>query len=98
MNTHTSRRLACALLSAAVAGACHLTPTALAQPDPHWLDHDRRRPQPAVIDPGTASTAEQPGKPPSDAVVLFDGKDLSQWVSMDGEPTQWVIQDGIMQC
>jgi hypothetical protein len=69
-----------------------------AAPDPNWLDHDRARPQPPVVDPGSASTEEQPGKPPSDAVVLFDGKDLSSWVSMDGSPTKWVIKDGIMEC
>lgn len=69
-----------------------------AAPDPRWLAHDRTRPLPTVIDPGTASTAEQPGRPPSDAVVLFDGKDLSQWVSMDGTPTKWVVRDGYMEC
>jgi hypothetical protein len=56
------------------------------------------RPQPPVITPPTASTQEQPGKPPSDAVVLFDGKDLSQWVSMDGSPTRWILKDGFMEC
>jgi hypothetical protein len=69
-----------------------------AQPDPNYLDHDRSRPQPAVVAPATASTQEQPGKPPSDAVVLFDGKDVSQWVSMDGSPTKWIARDGYMEC
>ncbi|MBI1177317.1 DUF1080 domain-containing protein [bacterium] len=69
-----------------------------AQPDPHWLDHDRDRPAPPVVDPGTFSTQEQPGRPPSDAVVLFDGHDISKWVAMDGSPTQWVIKDGAMEC
>jgi hypothetical protein len=40
--------------------------------------------EPAVIDPG------QPGGPPSDAVVLFDGTDLSQWNG--GE--KWAVKDG----
>jgi Domain of Unknown Function (DUF1080) len=40
--------------------------------------------EPKVIDPGPA------GGPPSDAVVLFDGKDLSQWHGGD----QWEIRDG----
>jgi hypothetical protein len=70
----------------------------LAQPDPNYLDHDRTRPQPAVVTPGTSSTQEQAGKPPSDALVLFDGKDISQWVAMDGSPTKWITRDGYMEC
>jgi hypothetical protein len=75
-----------------------LGPAGLAQPDPNWLDHDRDRPQPAVITPATASTQEQSGQPPSDATVLFDGKDISHWVSMDGSPTKWITRDGYMEC
>jgi hypothetical protein len=30
--------------------------------------------------------------------VLFDGKDLSQWVGMDGSPTKWITRDGYMEC
>jgi hypothetical protein len=52
----------------------------------------------AVIDPGAPSTPDRSGKAPSDAVVLFDGKDLSQWVSMEGAPTKWVVKDGNMEC
>jgi 3-keto-disaccharide hydrolase len=70
----------------------------LAQPDPNWLDHDRDRPQPPKVTPGAFSTQEQPGRPPSDAVVLFDGNDLSQWVSTDGSPTKWIMGDGYMEC
>src|SRR5262245_45827854 len=60
-----------------------------AAPDPNWLDHDRTRPLPPVVKPGTASTPNKAGTAPSDAVVLFDGKDLSQWSDMDGKPTKW---------
>jgi len=70
----------------------------LAEPDPNWLGHDRERPLPTPITPGTFSSQEQPGKPPSDATVLFDGKDLSPWVAMDGSPTKWVIHDGALEC
>ena len=69
-----------------------------AQPDPNWLDHDRNRPQPPVVAPATASTQDQPGKPPSDATVLFDGKDLSKWSTMDGSPTKWIARNGYMEC
>jgi hypothetical protein len=70
----------------------------LAQPDPNWIDHDRDRPLPPVVTPATPSTPEQAGKAPSDAVVLFDGKDLSQWVAMDGSPSKWIVRDGYMEC
>ncbi len=69
-----------------------------AQPDPNWIDHDRERPMATVIDPGTASTQDQPGRPPSDAVVLFDGKDISPWVALDGSPTKWIVHDGALEC
>src|ERR1700722_2809546 len=61
-----------------------LTSVLRGAPDPNWLGHDRDRPQPAVVDPGTFSSEEQPGRPPSDATVLFDGKDASQWAVKDG--------------
>jgi len=59
--------------------------------------HDWSRPQPPIVDPGTASTQQQPGKPPADAIVLFDGRDLSNWRAMDGGPAKWVIKDGVME-
>ena len=37
-----------------------------------------------------------PGPPPSDAIVLFDGKDLSKWKDKDGGPARWEIKDGVM--
>ena len=49
-------------------------------------------PQPPMVDPGGA------GKAPSDAIVLFDGKDLSNWVMADGQPADWTLQDSTMLC
>jgi hypothetical protein len=66
-------------------------------PGSKWRVHDGRRPQPRVIDPGTASTQEQAGSPPSDAIVLFDGVDASAWVGRDGGPIQWKIAGGAME-
>ncbi|MGZ8900843.1 MAG: 3-keto-disaccharide hydrolase [Limisphaerales bacterium] len=50
-------------------------------------------PEPPIVTPGT-----QNHLPPSDAIVLFDGKDFSKWQSMNGggEP-KWEIVDGAMQ-
>jgi hypothetical protein len=59
--------------------------------------HDLNRPLPPVITPGTASTQDTPGKAPSDAVVLFDGKDLSKWVSQDGKAAKWKVENGYAQ-
>src|SRR5882672_5377763 len=53
------------------------------QVDPKYEIHDRNRPVPPVIEPGTASTQEAAGHAPSDATVLFDGKDLSKWHNKD---------------
>jgi hypothetical protein len=88
------------VVNLAVIGALQLVGglACLAQPDPNWLAHDRNRPQPPVVTPATPSTQEQAGKPPSDATILFDGKDLSQWSSMDGSPTKWITRDGYMEC
>jgi hypothetical protein len=36
-----------------------------------------------------------PGPPPADAIVLFDGKDLSQWQSDKGGPAKWEVNDGV---
>ena len=54
-------------------------------------------PLPPIVDPGTASTQETPGRAPSDAVVLFDGKDLSRWVDGDGKPAKWKVENGYME-
>ena len=69
----------------------------LAQPDPNWLDHDRARPLPPVVTGATPSTAQQVGKAPSDATVLFDGKDLSKWQTREGGPAKWKVANGYME-
>jgi hypothetical protein len=37
-----------------------------------------------------------PGPPPSDAIILFDGKDLSQWHGAGGGLAKWDVKDGVM--
>lgn len=68
------------------------------QPNGKWHVHDINRPRPQVITPGAASTPEQSGTAPSDAVVLFDGKDLAQWSDGKGQPTKWKVVNGAMEC
>ncbi len=64
-------------------------------PGTHWHIHDDTRPRPAVITPGA-----NPTDPPSDAIVLFSGKesDIAQWEDQKGQPTKWTVVDGAMQC
>ncbi|MBE6289431.1 MAG: DUF1080 domain-containing protein [Bacteroidaceae bacterium] len=45
-------------------------------------------PVPAKVTPGSNGSA------PSDAIILFDGKDLSKWQSRDGSPAGWTVQNG----
>ena len=55
---------------------------------PEWTE--RWDPIPEVVTPGEAHTA------PSDAMVLFDGTDLSKWETNKGESAPWKIEDGAM--
>ncbi len=51
------------------------------------------QPQPDIVDPG------QPGKAPSDAVVLFDGTEASMknWTDTNGNQTKWKFADGALE-
>jgi hypothetical protein len=101
-----SRHLALALLVAA--GAAVLVSRTLAQapqgggsPEAGFTDtplvpgtsfhvHDPSRPRPTVITPGA-----QIGQPPSDAVVLFDGKDLSKWSAVQFGTASYTQRDAV---
>lgn len=70
-------------------------------PDLPYHVHDPSRPRPAVITPGA-----QVGQPPSDAVVLFDGKDLSKWsaaklgtasFTQTDAPAPWKVENGYFE-
>jgi hypothetical protein len=65
-------------------------------PGQKWRVHDKDRPRPAVVTPGA-----QYGQPPSDAIVLFDGKDASKWTQIRrGQvvPFSWKVENGYMEC
>jgi hypothetical protein len=48
-------------------------------------------PVPKIVTPGKQDSA-----PPSDAIALFDGRDLDQWeTSKDHSPAQWKVHDGV---
>jgi hypothetical protein len=60
-----------------------------------WSPNDRNRTEPSIITSGTASTQSKAGAPPSDAVVLFNGKDLSNWQAANGGgPANWTVGNG----
>jgi hypothetical protein len=82
---------AAALFSAAAFLPAMLMSPASAQDPGPWPIHSMERARPPVVDPGPAPP---PSPPPSDAVVLFDGTDLSAWRMSDGSPARWRLGDG----
>src|SRR2546422_1900885 len=63
-------------------------------PGTKWHVHDPDRPKAPIVTPGKTFSLMAP--PPSDAVVLFDGKDFSKWKGQKGE-VQWKIEDNYME-
>ena len=49
-------------------------------------------PQPPVVAPSAV-----PGAPPSDAIVLFDGKDLSKFRGKHSDQPKWKLENGVME-
>ncbi|HEU0005721.1 MAG TPA: DUF1080 domain-containing protein [Terriglobia bacterium] len=62
-------------------------------PGTTWHVHDGKRPQPRVVTPGSAFSPSAP----SDAAVLFDGKDLSKWESSRSGEAKWKVENGYME-
>lgn len=70
------------------------TPQIPGQP---WKVHDAARPRPPKVTPGMPLLNEAP---PSDAIALFSGKDLSHWVSVrqgKTEEPKWKVENGYVQ-
>jgi hypothetical protein len=84
----------------ALAGVFVATVTVLAQTPsqpanaaaPKPTDTEVWSPEPVIVTPGAAC-----GAPPSDAIILFDGKNLDEWVSaQDHTLAHWIVSDGVM--
>lgn len=60
-------------------------------PGSSYRVHDKARPRPRIVTPGVENH-----HPPSDAIILFDGTDLSGWSGRDGA-AQWKIEGGYME-
>jgi hypothetical protein len=87
--TRASIPFAAALLALGAAdAAAQVAPTPTA-----WRQHEITRPKPPVVAPASQTL---PVPPPPDAVILFDGRDMSGWVGRDGTPT-WIAQNGYME-
>jgi hypothetical protein len=62
-------------------------------PGTPWRIHDAARPHPRMVTPGAT-----PGAPPADAIILFDGRDLSKWVSArNGADAAWPVKEGYFE-
>ncbi len=72
-------------------GASCVAAPALGQEAPRWKAHDLERPRPPVVTP---PERDLPVLPPSDAVILFDGRGLEAWRNEKGGPADWIVADG----
>jgi hypothetical protein len=79
--------------SAALVAAQDAQPAAqVVQPKPKPMDNEVWTPVPTVVTPGATCDA-----PPSDAIILFDGKNEDEWVSaQDRTPAKWIVADGLL--
>jgi hypothetical protein len=72
-----------------------LAPNVLAQAQqtakPKPEDTEVWTPEPKVVTPSPT-----PGGAPSDAIVLFDGRNLDEWVSAKGGPAGWTVANGVV--
>ena len=58
---------------------------------PRPEDTEVWEPVPKHVTPGA-----RPSEAPSDAIVLFDGKTLDGWESVEGKPAEWIVANGAL--
>ncbi len=95
MRAPISTLLAFAAMTVSAASLSAQQPAAAAQAGPAKPTHEDTefyKPVPPVVTPAATVT-----QPPSDAIVLFNGTDVSQWVAAkDNSPADWDVHDGVM--
>jgi hypothetical protein len=86
------RRLSTVVSAVALIGAGALAaqehPEGPRAPGAQYAVHSWSRPRPRVV---------EPGPPPSDAIVLFNGRNLSEWMAADSSAAKWVVRGGYME-
>ena len=83
------------ILAAALVCAASLSAQDKKYPEPEGMRPGMTEfwtPQPKVVTPGDIKT----NTAPSDAIVLFDGKDLSAWQNSKGEAADWIVKNGVI--
>lgn len=90
MTTRTTVLAACLFTTVIVAPLAAQQPATTA-PKPSPKDTEVWEPEPRVVTPGVTDSAA-----PSDAIVLFDGRNLDEWVDVKGGgPAGWTVTDGV---
>jgi len=91
MKTRISHHLTLAIVAFTVASFSALAAQEPPKPTPE--ETEIWTPVPPVVTPGAADA-----DPPSDAIVLFNGKNLDEWVSaQDHTPARWFVANGVMK-
>src|SRR5256714_2628622 len=79
------------ILSLTAVNVSAQSPTTTA-PQPKPEETELWKPVPPVVSPGADCNA-----PPSDAIILFNGKNLDEWVSVkDKSPAKWIVSNGLI--
>jgi hypothetical protein len=100
MRAHIARYLALAAAAATATTSAAAQPARPASPSPAvapsgWRQHELNRPHAQPVTPSGT-----PGAPPSDATVLFDGRDLSAFVGGRGDSAtapRWTVVNGYVE-